>query len=156
MNRVNKPHQKVLRKQLDVVSYIPNNGKWLNENHVSIWRGKTVWCPNIKRRWQEINIPSMIYLFIYKSFWHQCIFASIILWSIINDWLSFFLNFFFIIHNVDSYNKNYSVLCGLIFFFLYKQNIFTTNYKWLIVIDFNLNLLLRLIFYTIYNNSFYL
>ena len=119
MNRVNKPHQKVLRKQLDVVSYIPNNGKWLNENHVSIWRGKTVWCPNIKRRWQEINIPSMIYLFIYKSFWHQCIFASIILWSIINDWLSFFLNFYFLsstINHMDNYNKNYSVLCGLEFF----------------------------------------
>ena len=101
MTWVNKPSQKGLIKQLEVVSYIPNNGKWLNENHVSFWRGKTVWYTDIQMPWRKRNVPSMIYLFIFKSFCFQCIFASIISWSIINDWLPFllkFLFFFFIIY----------------------------------------------------------
>ena len=85
-------HVKRSYKQLEVVSYIPNNGEWLNENHVSIWRGKTVWCINIQMPWRERNVSSIIYLFIFISFWYQCIFASIILWSIINNWLLFLLS----------------------------------------------------------------
>ena len=34
----------------------------------------------------------------------------------------------------------------------YVHNIFTTNYKWLVIISYNLNLSLKLLFYPTNNN----
>ena len=72
-------------------------------------------------------------------------------YNIIYIFKNYFVTVFSIINYQFLVNKRY-LNTPLIYERCYVYNIFTTNHKWLVVIDSNLNLTLRLFFYPNNNN----